>query len=239
MRSFSNIISKIKSPHLTTIVVVLFIFLISFDSCSDKGSSGIKKEVITKDDFVEIIQKMQNDKALTIEDLDLFTKGISRYGANFDSLMGKTVGQVIESERDFIKDYQLKTLLAQANNLSIHMNLYFKYIGVQKDDNDTLKKNILHFDVKNKSNVPIKRVEGKLEFYDMLNQIVKWFPISIDLELKPDVQERITQVYKYEQKNPRDTTIRSPYVRLQAIWKPTLLEFKNGKKFEVHYPENE
>lgn len=223
------------------IFTIAFIFILSIgflSSCSNKGQSGILKEVITKDNFVNIVQNMKNDKSLSIEELDLFEKGLARYGANVDSLIGKSVGQVIELQRNYIKDYQLNTLLAQANNLSIHMNLSFIYIGVQKDDKDTMKSNILHFDVKNKSNEAIKRVEGNFEFYDMRNEIVKRYPILIDIELKPGVEQQITESYQYEPTNPRDTTIRSQFVRLQAFWKPTLLEFDNGKKYVVNYPQN-
>ena len=219
-------------------MMILFIIIL-LSSCSDKNKSGIKGEIITKDNLVEISQKMKNENSITIEDLDLYTKGLSRYGSNFDSLVGKTVSQVIESERDFIKNYQINTLLAQSNNLEIHMNLYFKYIGVQKEDTDTMKMNILHFEIKNKSNQVINKIEGELEFFDNQNQIVKRFPILVELELTPGNEQRFTQVYKHIPENPRDTTIRSPFVQLTALWKPSLLEFKNGKKLVVNYEKKQ
>ncbi|TAL71133.1 MAG: hypothetical protein EPN82_00525 [Bacteroidetes bacterium] len=217
---------------LSLIILIFSAFIIS---CSGNKKSTLLDEVITRDNLITITDKLKNDKDITSDELELFSNGLSRLGISVDSIVGEKVGDIIEKQREFKKEYILKMLGAQTANLQIHLNLVFKYIGVQKADSDTLLTNILHFQMTNKSDKTIKHVEGELEFYDMNNQIVKRFPIMISYNLEKGKESRFTDSYKHDPSNPRDTIIRSKYVRLQALWKPTLLEFTNGKKLTVKY----
>ncbi|MBI5326068.1 MAG: hypothetical protein HZB41_12480 [Ignavibacteriae bacterium] len=218
-------------------ILFLFIFILLL-SCSEKKKSDLLDEKITKDNLITISEKIKNDKNISIEELELFSNGLARYGGiSIDSILGKKVNDIIDKQREFKKEYILNMLKTQSANLQIHLNLGFKYIGVQKADTDTLQSNILHFQILNKSNKTIKHIKGELEFYDLNNQIVKRFPIDVIFNLEKGQEFRFTDSYKHEQGNPRDTIIRSKFVRLQALWKPTLLEFSDGKKLEVKYQQ--
>ncbi|OGU11932.1 MAG: hypothetical protein A2X61_13495 [Ignavibacteria bacterium GWB2_35_12] len=223
---------KLTKQMFGLILTVLFLF-----SCSSEKKSDMLDEVITGDNLISITEKLKTDKDVTSEELELYSNGLARSGISVDSIIGKKVGDIIEKQRNFKKEYILDMLSTQTSNLQIHMNLGFKYIGVQKADNDTLLSNILHFEMKNKSNSTIKKVEGELEFYDLNNQIVKRFPIRVNYNIEKGKDLKFTDSYQHVPSNPRDTIIRSKFVRLQALWKPTLLEFADGKKLVVKYKE--
>ncbi|MCL5990725.1 MAG: hypothetical protein M1419_01305 [Bacteroidetes bacterium] len=218
-------------------LLTLIIFTLMIFSCSHEKKSDLLDEIITKDNLISITEKLKTDKDITSEELELYSNGLARFGNSVDSIIGKKVADIIEKQRNFKKEYILNMLSTQTSNLQIHMNLSFKYIGVQKADSDTLQTNILHFELKNKSNTTIKKVEGELEFYDLNNQIVKRFPIIVNYNLEKGKDIKFTDSYQHVPSNPRDTIIRSKYVKLQALWKPTLLEFADGKKLEVKYKE--
>ena len=218
-------------------ILVLIILTILIFSCSNEKKSNLLDEVISKDNLISITEKLKTDKDITSEELELYSNGLARLGISVDTLIGKKVGEIIEKQKKFKKEYILNMLSTQSSNLQIHLNLGFKYIGVQKADNDTLQSNILHYDINNKSNSTIKKIEGELEFYDLNNQIVKRFPIRVNYNIEKGKELKFTDIYQHDPLNPRDTIIRSKYVRLQALWKPTLLEFTNGKKLEVKYKE--
>lgn len=216
---------------------LLLFFIISFIlfSCSGEKKSALLDEVITKNNLISIYERLKSDKDISIEELEMFSNGLSSYNFSIDSVLGKKVWDIIEKQRANKRDYILKILNTQSANFQIHMNLGFKYLGVQKADSDNVQTNILHYELSNKSDKPIKKIEGDLEFYDLNNQIVKRFPVVVTYNLDKDKTARFTEAYKHEQGNPRDTIIRSKYVRLQALWKPTLLEFADGKKLTVKY----
>ena len=129
--------------------LTFIIFLTLITSCSNEKKSALLDEVITRDNLISITDKLKNDNDITSEELELYSNGLARYGISVDSILGKKVADIIEKQRNYKKEYILNMLNTQTSNLQIHLNLDFKYIGVQKADNDTLQSNILHFEMKN------------------------------------------------------------------------------------------
>lgn len=85
-------------------------------SCGQNGrNSAVMNEKITATNLDDIAKKIIADKSMDSKDLELFLNGIARLGNVKDSLVGKTVKDVIVWQEDFIKKNEYATL----SNLAI------------------------------------------------------------------------------------------------------------------------
>ncbi len=227
-----------------SIVVLSLIIVLVLTSCEPGAKeSQLYGEIITKTNISDIFKKLRTDKDFTTQDFEYFTNGMTRLVTlSEDSLMGKTVAQVINeqklSERDQVAAYAAN----QAIKVELVLNHEFKYLGMKPttiDGKDSVKEvDFLVYELMNKSDKEIIEVRGMLQFLNQDNQLVKAYPIIASKVLKGEVikpgeTKRFTHPFDHDVNNKRDEIVRNDHANLKPVWICTYIEFKDGSKITV------
>jgi len=233
-----------KSLYQSTIVVFLITVLI-FAGCQPSAKeSKLVSEVVTKTNITDLFKKLRDDKDFTAQDFETFTNGMTRLVTlSVDSLMGKSVSQVMTLQKEFEREQIASTAANQATKVELVLNHEFKYVGMkptQIDNTDNTKKEVdfMVYEVTNKSEKEISNIQGMLQFMDQNNQLVKVYPIVSskvmkDEVIKPGETKRIAHPFDHDIANVRDEKIRNEHANLRPIWICTMIEFKDGSKISV------
>ena len=213
---------------------VSFVIIAILNSCDDKQTLDpkIANQQVTKTNLIELTSEMQS--TASDEDIDFFVNAITRLGSTPDSIIGKTIKQLIDEQKEFYRSELEKTLLGTGARITLFLNHKFHYRGVQfiDDDPKQLKNNIV-FEITNTSDVNIKRIEGHLSFYDPQGRIVRVFPLATGVEIPPTTDDKALMFSMPFVHNPStdDTLIRTRR-DFHAVWTPTIIEFSDGKIIE-------
>lgn len=212
-----------------------FALVFSFIACQQQKSDPKSySEVINKDNLSTITKFLKNDKDITTEDLNYLRTAIRYYSPIQDSLFGKTVGELIKSqkERDYTNSFN--NLKSASFNIASDYALTFGIKEFQRIDEEGRKINLFTYTLSNKSEKDIKSIIGAVDFMNPQNQLVKRFTIEIDKEIP--VGKVLNQPYPYphDDENNRDQIIRNNLNQLRPVWKPTLIEFSDGSKIELN-----
>lgn len=205
-------------------------------SCQTQEKSPILKEVFNSNELPELIEKVQNDQKLTKDEIDLLAAGISRNLNTLDSINGKTLEQIIILQSDFLKNSAITTL----TNTAIGTSIQSRYIGWQPDSVNL--KNIDGFKIyiKNKTNKEIKRVFGRLNFFNNQNQVLGLFDVNLNVTVQPEKESIIlAKISSVNQDNGindlakiRDILENQPNT-LFAQWTVIEVEFADGKNISL------
>ena len=215
------------------IITFLAISLFGIISCSNEGGSPVLQEKITKENLYQIAQNIYNEKTLTREQVDLFNSAINRYGLTPDSVVGKTVQELISKEEQALWQNSGKQLVATLAKVQILSDHKIKYLGLQPQDKDTTKLDILVFEITNASNKNITDLEGQFRFFDMQNQLIKAYPIKLEKVMtqspviKPGETRRFAYPFFHDSNNERDEKIRAGK-DLQILWFPVSMTFSDS-----------
>jgi len=214
---------------------VVSIFVIGLSSCGSNGDSPILNEKINDINLPELTKSLAEDENVTKEQLDHFNNALNRNATNFnDSIVGKTVGELINQEVKKIRDNQNINLISNANRILINNALVF---GISKfepfDQPDGTTVNLAVYQFSNKSAKDIKSILGAMELYNQSGQIVKRFTIEIN-DLLP-ANKTLTKNYPYphDNNNQRDMIVRENLSALKVTWRPYQVEFTDGTKLIV------
>jgi hypothetical protein len=218
---------------------LLIVFVLTATiSCSENSDKKINSEVanqqITINNLQNIAENIANDANFSQENIELFINALTRFGGNKDSIVGKTVQQIIDEQNKFLKERSVEALKASASRINLFLNHTFTYIGISFDDADANKKiNNIVFDLENSSDKEIKKVEGKLQFYSPHGELVRIFNIStattIPVTSSDEKGIRFSMPFAHDENNQRDKIVRESR-ELSAVWTPTLIEFSDGTK---------
>lgn len=220
-----------SSFKLLLLIVFSFVF-VSFNACSyQKSNSKVLKDTIKVDNLSQIAEKIKEDKTISDDEIELFSTGLARLSVHRDSILGKTVGDVIEKQRQYQRDANFKSLEGNAIYIEMMLNHAFKFFAINPQDADTVKINNVIVDIQNRSaDKTIKSIKGALDFYNQQNQLVKRYNIEIENAIKPGEALRFTSPYPFDPNNQRDVIMREQYQTLSPLWQPIEIEFEDGKK---------
>lgn len=232
-----------KSFYQSIIVVSLIIVVILTGCEPGAKESKLYSEIITKTNISDIFKKLRDDKDFTSQDFEYFTNGMTRLVTLAeDSLMGKSIAQVIGEQKSFERDQIAATAANQAIKVELVLNHDFKYVGLkptQLDNKDSVKEvDFMVYEIANKSGKEISNVQGILQFIDQNNDVVKVYPIEASKVLKGEVikageTKRFAHPFDHDVNNKRDEKIRNEHAQLKPIWVCTMIEFSDGTKIAV------
>ncbi len=225
--------------NLRQIAIILLIMGFISSGCSkdEFSNSPVMQEKVTLQNLGDITQKVKNEPNLTKEEIELFANGLIRLAPTKDSLVGKSVIDVIKGQKEFIRNQSVLFFERTASRVDLAINHNFHYVGFQPRDDDKQSIDILVFEITNTSDKEIKNLQGMLQFYTQDNQLLKNYNIKFDKALKPGEMQRMGNPFLHDDKNERDRAIRSS-TNLKAIWNPTLIEFADGTKKQLLVAEN-
>jgi len=218
------------------LAVVVFCASISFIGGCQKEEAKVKQEVINVANLPELLDKIKADEAFKKEDIDLFVQGLGRFAATLDSVNGKTVGQIINLEKDFLRKSSLLGLTTTAMNIVQG----FGYVGWQPLEQADKKYFQFGFAIQNKTKEDFKNVEGLLKFVTANNQLIKAFRIKIEQGVPAGKVQQYNSTFIMDQSNKNDILLNDVLVaknpNVYTVWEPTLIEFAGGKKIVKDNP---
>lgn len=217
---------------------------ICFTSCNRNGlsDSDVLKEVVREDNLISISEKVAKDQYITAEEIDLFTAAVNRLSDTKDSLIGKSVEQLIEGQKDFKKVQSLSSMQTSLAKAQMFMAHKLTFAGIMTDDKQPDQKlDFIVYDVQNTTKKEIADVQGTLQFYNKMNQIIKIYPLLSKQvmggkTIKPGETMRVAFPFFHSDTNARDQAMRSNDPKI-AVWQPTMIQFKDSSKFSM--PANE
>jgi len=218
-------------------IISLLLIAITLSSVSQLYATSVPKLVANQTITHSNLSKISSDLKETASDeiIELFISAITRLGNTPDSILGKTVTQLIEEQKKHNREELEKTLIKAGARIELFLNHKFHYHGIQFLDEDTNKPmNNLIFDITNISDKGIKKIAGNLSFYSQQGHLVRVFQIVID---DPIPAEKGGKTLTFGQAFLHDTQTADILIRtsgqdMQTIWTPKLIEFVDGTKIE-------
>lgn len=217
-------------------ISLIFTLIIAISACkNDKNAinSEVANKKITIHNLQEIAEQVANDPNFSQENMELFINALTRLGAEKDSIVDKTVVELIENQRKFLRERTAEATINSCSRIALFINHKFEYIGISfNDTNESRKINEIIFDVTNISDKEIKKVEGELQFYLPRGELVKVFTISTATPIpasKDTNGVRFSMPFYHDGNSERDKIIRESR-ELSAVWTPTAIEFSDGSK---------
>ena len=212
-------------------IIAIFSSILLF-SCGKRDSS-ILKEQIKSDNLVDLVTRMKADKDVSVEEIGYFNNVLNQFAAAKDSLNNKTVEELINKERERIREASFANVLENAARNEINYTLAFSLQSMTPYDTNGQQFNILNYNFQNLYDKDVVAIQGFCEIYDQAGTIVKRF--VIDIKKVIPVGRMLTQPYPYphDPKNERDSFLRANFKALRIVWRPTLVEFTNGKKLTM------
>lgn len=225
------------SNQKIAIFLLLTSLVISACTKGEFSNSTTMQEQITLHNLGDISQKVKNEPSFTKEEIELFANGLVRLAANKDSVVGKTVLDIIKSQKQFVRSRSLSFCENTISRVDLALNHKFHYVGFQPRDEGKQSVDVIVFEITNTSDKDIREVEGALQFYTQNNQLVKVYNLKFNKPLKPGETQRFGNPFTHNPESQRDQVIRSSK-DLKAVWNPTLIEFADGTKRQLSNGEN-
>lgn len=211
---------------------VLVLFFLTACTKQEYSSSNVMSEKITLHNLKDIAQKIKAEPAMTKEEIELFTNGLIRLGINKDSVVGKTVLDIIKSQKEFVMKQTKAFCETTASRVDVAINHKFAYVGYQALEQNGQQINAIIFEITNLSDKDIRSVRGQLNFYTPDNQLLKVYNLITDRPIKPGELQRFVSPFTHDKNNQRDEIFRNSK-DLRAIWVPMMIEFVDGSRKEV------
>lgn len=216
--------------------LLIFAAISIITSCGDqKPKSQYLNEKITKNNLYDISQKISEENKMTREDIQLLTGAVNRLGVNADSIVGKSIGELINLQNDFLRQQEFKQMISILAKAEIIANHTIKYIGMKPLDTLGNSYDYLVFEITNNSEKSIKDLTGQFRFLDANGTIIKAYPIELAKvmtspnELKPKETRRFVYPFFHDKSNQRDSIVRSTK-GLQVVWFPAIMEYTDKTK---------
>lgn len=223
-------------------LVISTLLILSLISCSQEKKSKLLSTKITDSNLIELTQKMENDKDLSINDLKDFKSGFQILGQVKDSLIGKTVGDIIDYSRNIKLTKEANEIKNIANVAMMNYSLTVQAKSINPSDNQTNMFNIASYSIENKTDKEIVEINGFINLNTTdKNELVKRLPLNLNAKnlqgktFKAGTTEQINYPYNHDPKNQRDNYIRQAPNNLRAFWFPEKIVFSDGTTLEAKY----
>jgi hypothetical protein len=224
-----------KYLDVNTKKILMILTLVSLIiSCNDDRQVLELNTEITTENITKIVDKISENKEIDNQKIDLIINYFNNYSNYRDSLIGKTLNEILESEtkkertkkNQIIK--QLSKNIAFNNTFAIVLETIKTY-----DEENKIPINLFIYAMKNMGNKTIKSVNGFIEFYDGQNNLIKKYGVEFNYKLLPG--KSVTQQFPYDHdpNNPRDIYIRTSYKSTIIIWKPIRLVYEDGTLIDL------
>jgi len=217
--------------NLKQVFAVCAILTISLVSCQQENESPIMKDVFNAENMGELIEKVRTDPSMSKDDLDYLTAGINRNINTLDSINGKTISEIIASQKDMLKESSINALV----NTVIGASVTSRYVGWEADSSNPTSISGYKIYVQNKSKKNIKRLFGRLNFFTNQKVVLGLFDVNLTVTI-PSGKETIilAKIAAGNQENGvnnvaliRQTLEEAPNT-LFAQWQVLEVEYEDG-----------
>lgn len=229
--------------HLTKAAKLLFLLIVSipfsslFNSCDNQNkpqSSNYLNEKITSENLIQLSEKLVADNSITVADIDYVNSYLGNFGIYRDSILGKTLGEIITSQKS--KDLKNKKIFLSQLSKKTAINHTFAIVLDSITAFDEVGKkpvSLFYYQMANIGNKDLKQVEGFIEFHDAQGTLIKKFGVNMQYNLKAGntVSQRFP--YDFDGNNPRDIYVRENYKNSVIVWVPQKVTFADNSIIDL------
>lgn len=220
---------------MNKIYILMIITISLLLSCSkDEYSSPIFQKKYSANNFAEIAKQIENDKDISPENITYLSNGLKRLSFNKDSIDGKTIKDIILSEKEYVYQYTLSELKKISDISILRLNTENKFLGVVLAITPKKEEfNKLYFTLNNKYSKAIKNISGELLFFyrpDMnkpdqrqLNPI----PFSYNSVLKANAIDTVILNQPFDKNNETSVLLRNNTSNLSGVMNILEVEFED------------
>lgn len=165
--------------NLKLIIASIAMISIALVSCQQKEESPIMKDVFNSNNIGELVEKIKADDKISKEDLDYLTAGINRNINTLDSINGKTVGDIINLQKEML----MKSSINALTNTAIGASVASRYMGWEPDTTNPTAISGYKIYARNKGEKNIKRLFGRLNFFTNQKQVLGLFDVNLTVEI--------------------------------------------------------
>jgi len=218
-----------------TILTISIMFVVSIIGCNQEQESPVLSIKISKDNLIEIKDKIEQDKNLSVFDIQYFNNGLTRLGIVPDTIIGMSVKDIINSQEDIQKNNA--NLLLNQTTTRIMMNMYYsvQYLGLQPmiDTINNTKATTILYEFKNQTDKTIVKVGGFIQFFNRNQQIIKQYEVENTQIIPADAAIKFYKAFAHDDKDGRDSIIRNFHTSLLTKWQPKYIEFSDSTKLSL------
>lgn len=209
--------------------------LLGLFSCQDNShkTPEFYKDTVTFELLSNIKTVLdENAKDLTLEEVNYLNAAIRYYSPIKDSLLGKTVGELIEGQKERTLATNINLTQATAFSTLFTQSIKFNIKDFQTAEQENGQSlNVPTYQFQNISGKDIVKLSGVVDYYNG-EQLIKRF--TIELEKTIPAEKTLNQPYPYnhDAANQRDVFVRENFAKLRKVWIPTVIEFADGKIYK-------
>lgn len=213
-------------------LLLVALICIGFAACNKSDrSAAIYSEKYTINNFREIANKIKSSDDMPSEDMNYLTNALKRLSFSPDSVVGKTVKELIEIEMKYVK-YITRKAVSDISDISIlRLNTKNVFLGVLPSANKAGEQiNNLYFEFDNKYNKPIKSIAGEIVFFyrkDTLSNPVQLdaMPFNFTNEIAPNKKDTLIFYQKHIDGDKISNIIRNETPKLSGLLNITKVTF--------------
>jgi len=222
--------------YLLIFALVVTVLLTSCKN-SNESSSLILDEVIKLENVAELTTRLNSDQGITYDDKISYNRGIQLLSISKDSLVGKTVRDIIAFDKDKTLNDNMKAGQQSANVFELKNQAPVKLTKfVPTVDANGSPQNTLTYEVYNMSSMTMERVTGMLRLFNKSNNaLVKQFELKVSEPIENGKGRAVSMNYLHDTTNNRDLFIRQNLQtgQLRMEWVPDTVIYSDGKILSV------
>lgn len=217
------------------ILGIIALSLLGLFSCQDNShkTPEFYKDTVTFELLSNIKTVLdENVKDLTLEEVNYLNAAIRYYSPIKDSLLGKTVGELIQGQKERTLATNINLTQATAFSTLFTQSIKFNIKDFQTAEQENGQSlNVPTYQFQNISGKDIVKLSGVVDYYNG-EQLIKRF--TIELEKTIPAEKTLNQPYPYnhDAANQRDVFVRENFAKLRKVWIPTVIEFADGKIYK-------
>ena len=229
------LITNIGDTMRSLLFGVIAITILGLTSCQESAQKTPEfyKDTVTFDLLSDMKSLLdENADKITIEDVNNLNGAIRYYSPIKDSLIGKTIGELIEGQKQRTLSTNINLTQATAFSTLFTQSLKFNISEFQKIEQENGQPlNVPTYQFQNISGKSIVKLSGVVDYYNG-EQLIKRFTIEIDKEIPADKTLNQPYPYNHDAANQRDVFVRNNFDKLRKVWIPTMIEFADGKIYK-------
>lgn len=219
----------------TLILSIVAISLLGLFSCQNNSQKTPEfyKDTVTFELLSNIKTILdENVKDLTLEEVNYLNAAIRYYSPVKDSLLGRTVGELIEGQRERTLATNINLTQATAFSTLFTQSIKFnikEFNTAEQENGQPL--NVPTYQFQNISGKDIVELSGVVDYYNG-EQLIKRFTIELEKTIPADKTLNQPYPYNHDAANQRDVFVRENFAKLRKVWIPTVIEFADGKIYK-------
>jgi hypothetical protein len=204
---------------------------------NEKSDSQILGKTIEKNNLLELTNEIKTDDGVTYDDKMDFIRGIQFLRNTPDSIIGKTVAELIQYANNRMLMDNMNAAEQMATRFEMQNLTQFK---LAKFEPLTLENgtdnNQLTYEIYNTSDQQIDKITGMIKLFNNTNNaLIKQFPVNVTDPIETGKGRAQSVNYVHDPSNNRDLFIREN-LQTQLIrweWVPDTVNFSSGKSLSL------